>query len=254
MQVEIPREAPPTFPREMSHPTTLLLLRNHCTLFSVVLSEDLPLPLSVSHSLGLLLPLLPHFLSAAVPSRPFVSRPFAPSPSSLPSRSYLTTVLLPFLHRAILKLAFSLLSSEAADFPHFTFQSHEGCDFLPHFHSDNIARERRRADGVRRESKRDSFRTLSTVSPWNGRIARERMDEWNENAALIRRSAVNISALLENTICSNDSETDQIVVLTSPIEKTRCTQSLFHFLKVYSRFVFNRNCIAKRKVLVTILK
>lgn len=43
-----------------------------------------------------------------------------------------------FSHRATLKLAFSLLSSEAADFPHFTFQSHGGCDFLPHFHSDNI--------------------------------------------------------------------------------------------------------------------
>lgn len=41
----------------------------------------------------------------------------------------------PFL---TLKLAFSLLSLKAADFPHFTFQSHERCDFLPHFHSDNI--------------------------------------------------------------------------------------------------------------------
>lgn len=42
------------------------------------------------------------------------------------------------LCHATLKLAFSLLSSEAADFPHFTFQSHGGCDFLAHFHSDNI--------------------------------------------------------------------------------------------------------------------
>lgn len=84
----------------------------------------------------LLLPLLSLFLSVVVPSRPFVSRPLAlpspPPPTLLPRSSY------PFSHRATLKLAFSLLSSEAADFPHFTFQSHGGRDFLPHFHSDNI--------------------------------------------------------------------------------------------------------------------
>jgi hypothetical protein len=164
MQVEIPREASPTFPREMSHPTTLLLLRNHCTLFSVVLSEDLPflsLSLSLSASFCRFYPTFFLPLSQVVHSFLGLSHPLPP-----PSR--LVRTILPyysFPRRAILKLAFSLLSSEAADFPHFTFQSHEGCDFLPHFHSDNIARERRRADGVRRESKSDSFRTLSTVSP-----------------------------------------------------------------------------------------
>jgi len=80
----------------------------------------------------LLLPLLPLFLSVVVPSRPFVSWSLASRP--LPARSYY-----PFSHSAILKLAFSLLSSQTADFPHFTFQSHGGCDFLPHFHFDNIS-------------------------------------------------------------------------------------------------------------------
>lgn len=86
----------------------------------------------------LLLPLLSLFLSVVVPSRPFVSRPLAlPSPPPLPPHSTLVHPT-PFLTVLTLKLAFSLLSSEAADFPHFTFQSHGGRDFLPHFHSDNI--------------------------------------------------------------------------------------------------------------------
>lgn len=84
-------------------------------------------PCSSPFALPLILTLL---LPVVVPSRLFASQP---PPPGLALRSYHSSS-----RRATLKLAFSLLSSEAADFPHFTFQSHGGCDFLPHFHSDNI--------------------------------------------------------------------------------------------------------------------
>lgn len=114
-------------PREMPHPTTVP---------STTLART-TVPFQRRSIRSLLRRLSPHFLYVVVPSRPFVSWRL--------SFSFLPLFVPAPLCTTSLKLAFSLLSSEAADFPHFTFQSHGGCDFLPHFHSDNITRGRRRA-------------------------------------------------------------------------------------------------------------
>lgn len=129
-------------PREMSHPTTLP---------STTLART-AVPFQRRSIRSLLRRLSPHFLYVVVPSRPFVSERLSFS-CSLSLFLLLTLSLFlssPSSLHAAFKLAFSLLSSEAADFPHFTFQSHRGCDFLPHFHSDNIA-GRRRVVAERRE-------------------------------------------------------------------------------------------------------
>lgn len=101
MQVEIPWEAPPTFPREMSRlpgVTLRLFFLGTIVPFSALFYPKPLLPLSVSFSL--LLPLLPLFLSAVVPSRPFVSRPLAPLALlvlPLSSSCYLQVGLLAFI-------------------------------------------------------------------------------------------------------------------------------------------------------------
>lgn len=133
MQVEILREALRRLSREkclvspVSSPydPSTRLSAGPLYLFNAVSSKA-----STLFLLLLLPPLSPlSSLSQVVHSFLRLSR----RPLPTPRRSYY-----PSFRRATLKLAFSLLSSEAADFPHFTFQSHEGCDFLPHFHSDNI--------------------------------------------------------------------------------------------------------------------
>lgn len=148
----------------MSHPTTLLLLRTIVP-FSALFYPKPPLLSGLRFCR-----FYPPFLSIVVPSRPFVSRPLAP-------RSYY-----PFSHRATLKLAFSLLSSEAADFPHFTFQSHGGCDFLPHFHSNNIEGTPTSSRSEGREQKRRLQNFIDSIVEkrtnkrgTNGRAKRERM-------------------------------------------------------------------------------
>lgn len=153
MQVEIPQRTLPTFPREMSclpnvSPSRLFFFLELLYPFQRCSIQSLPSSLATSC----------HFYPSFFPSLSQVVHSFL-GPLA-PRSSY------PFSRRTTLKLAFSLLSSKAADFPHFTFQSHGGCDFLPHFHSDNIEGVRR-AVRVKRESKSDSSRTLSTVSPGN---------------------------------------------------------------------------------------
>lgn len=165
IQVEIPREVPPTLPGEMSHPATFFT--SSCFLLLLLLFLLL---LPASSILARATVPFQRCLHPMPPPPPLLPRPsFVPLSSRRcpkPSIRFLASPFLPLAHttssHAALKLAFSLLSSEAADFPHFTFQSRGGCDFLPHFHSDNVggssrsrravAKSERRGDGSSRVS------------------------------------------------------------------------------------------------------
>lgn len=153
---------PPSTPSSPSSSSCFLhLSSSHCT-FSALSPSDAS---SSSSPPSLFCPTFQPSLSQAVHS--FLSLSLSALAHTTPPR-------------AALKLAFSLLSSEAADFPHFTFQSRGGCDFLPHFHSDNIGGSSQPTSGVAKRERRGDG--SSRVSPAVARQQRSGKRGWRKGS------------------------------------------------------------------------
>lgn len=179
MQVEIPREAAPTFPREMSclpdvSPYDSSSSQNHCTLFSVVLSEVSPSSFcrfypsffpSLSQVVHSFLGLLPPALPPPVHTTPFLTV----LPSSQPSRFYRhrQQIFLILLFNLTEDAIFFLIStSTISSVDERTKQRRQKRQF-PELYIDSIV-EKRTNGQAKRERMRQSVNQLLTLARHQG--------------------------------------------------------------------------------------
>lgn len=180
MQVEIPREAAPTFPREMSCLPDVSPYdsssQNHCTLFSVVLSEVslsffchfypsfFPSLSQVVHSF---LGLLPPVLSPLVHTTPFL----IVLSSSQPSRFYRhrQQIFLILLFNLTEDAIFFLISTSTIYRAPTSRRSREGKnDSFQKLYIDSIVEKR--TNEAKRETMRQSINQLLTLARHQGTL------------------------------------------------------------------------------------